>query len=41
MLIIYIYISKGFKCNWAREDVYMFADQLISKGIVEGIWQGL
>ena len=36
-----IYLTKGFKCNWTREDVYLFADQLISKGIVEGIWQGL
>jgi ATP-dependent protease ClpP protease subunit len=34
-----VYLSKGFKCNWAKEDVYLFADDLISKGIVDGIWQ--
>ena len=34
-----IYLTKGFKCNWAKEDIYLFANDLISKGIVEGIWQ--
>lgn len=34
-----IYLSKAFKCNWAKEDIYLFADDLISKNIVDGIWQ--
>jgi ATP-dependent protease ClpP protease subunit len=34
-----IYLSKGFKCNWAKQDIYLFANDLLSKGIVDGIWQ--
>jgi len=34
-----IYLTKRFKCNWVKEDIYLFADDLISKGIVDGIWQ--
>jgi ATP-dependent protease ClpP protease subunit len=34
-----IYLSKGFKCNWAKQDVYLFAEDLINKNIVKSIWQ--
>ena len=34
-----IYLTKAFKCNWAKEDIYLFANELINKGIVDGIWQ--
>ncbi len=34
-----IYLSKGFKCNWAKQDIYLFSNDLISRGIVDGIWQ--
>ena len=36
-----IYLSKGFKCSWAQQDVYLFANDLISKGIVDGVWKNL
>ncbi len=34
-----IYLTKGFKCNWTKQDIYLFADDLIKKNIVDGIWQ--
>lgn len=34
-----IYLTKNYKCNWAKEDIYLFAKDLIAKNIVDGIWQ--
>lgn len=34
-----IYKRKNFKCNWNTNDVYLYAEDLIKKGIIEGIWQ--
>jgi len=33
-----IYKTKNFKCKWKTQDVYMFADELIKKNIVSGVW---
>ena len=34
-----IYLTKSFKCNWAKEDIYLFSKDLITKNIIDGIWQ--
>jgi len=35
-----IYKTKNFKCKWKTQDVYIFADELIKKNIVSGVWLG-
>ena len=34
-----IYKSKNFRCNWNTTDTYLYANDLIKKGIIEGIWR--
>lgn len=36
-----IYLTKNYKSNWANEDIYLFADDLITKGIVDDIWENI
>jgi ATP-dependent protease ClpP protease subunit len=34
-----IYKSKNFRCSWNTTDTYLYANDLIKKGIIEGIWR--
>jgi ATP-dependent protease ClpP protease subunit len=34
-----VYLTKNFKCNWQVRDYYLYSEDLVSKGIVEGIYK--
>jgi ATP-dependent protease ClpP protease subunit len=36
-----VYLNKEFKCNWAKEDIYLFSEDLIKRKIVDGIWKNV